>query len=138
MTALLVAYVVVAFICMVVVTLSEFIKHGTYPEEMEELYTVVGFGFLWPVSIAWELYCEWKHPPPVIGRLTEEDLDRAVNGSVIHTKCIHCGDVRVIYSDFKSATKGYLSPRWWQFCDGIQAECSTCPYCGKELPPDGL
>ena len=94
----------------------------------EDFYTLLGFSLCWPFSVPHQAWSERHHRPGYIDE---------VNGTVKHTQCIHCGDVRIIFSDFKSATKGYLSPRWWQFCDGIQAEVTVCPYCGKELPPNG-
>lgn len=121
MTAILVAYIVVAFVCMTWVVLWEFIKHGNYPEEMEELYTVVGFGFLWPVSVAWELYCEWKHPYP-IGYIAPRTEKRDWP-----LKCPTCGDARVIYHAGKWLNMSAPDP--------MGAEIQNCPGCGDKLGP---
>lgn len=126
MTAILVAYIVVSIVCIFWMC----VRDWSFPDEMEDLYTVVGFGFLWPVSIGWELYCEWKHQHPI----GYDDLSNEVSGSVTQTCCPHCGDVRVIFCEYKSFTRGYLSPRWWTFVRGEPEEIVSCPYCNKELP----
>lgn len=124
MTALLIAYVVVAFICMAWVTLSEFVKHGSYPEEMEEVYTVVGFGFLWPVSIAWELYCEHKYPIGYDAGPPKEDVKTKLAGEGL--ACPVCGDLRVVKHGDKWLDMSASEPD--------EASIKDCPGCRSKLP----
>lgn len=118
MTAILIAYIIVSIVCMLWTLGREFILHGNYPEEMAELYTVVGFGFLWPVSIPWELYCEHKYPVGYDPRSPQDNWP---------LKCPTCGDTRVIYHAGKWLNMSAPDP--------MGAEIENCPGCGDKLGP---
>jgi hypothetical protein len=60
MSTILDAYFVVSIVCAMWVLLRGYITHSRFPEEMEELYVYVGFGFLWFVSVPWTLYEEYQ------------------------------------------------------------------------------
>lgn len=97
MNAVIVAYFLVSIVATLWAMERDYIVKGIWPEDMEDVYIYVGFGFLWFVSVPWALWTELQYKEP-IGQVSDAEIEHLMSATKDNkSSCVFCGDLRVLY-----------------------------------------